>query len=40
MGHNCRFMQGGMTDKDEVQRLRDAIREIRPITVSSFFKMP
>ena len=34
LGHNCRFMQGPGTDPAEVARLKTAIVEQRPVTVS------
>lgn len=33
LGRNCRFLQGPETDKATVQKIRDAIREQREITV-------
>lgn len=34
VGHNCRFMRGPGTDSGELQRLRTAISQQRPVTVS------
>lgn len=33
LGRNCRFLQGPETDQETVQKIRDAIREQRDITV-------
>ena len=34
MGHNCRFMQGPGTNPKELEQLRSAVAEERPVTVS------
>ncbi len=34
VGHNCRFMQGPGTDQAELARLRSAIKDEKPMTVS------
>ena len=34
LGRNCRFLQGPDTDPADVQRIRDALREERPVTVT------
>ncbi len=31
IGHNCRFLQGEETDRNELKRVREAVREGRPI---------
>lgn len=33
VGQNCRFMQGPLTDRVEVARLKEAMAEKRPVTV-------
>nr|BAE20161.1 phototropin [Mougeotia scalaris]BAE20166.1 phototropin [Mougeotia scalaris] len=33
IGRNCRFLQGPDTDQDTVQKIRDAIRDCRDVTV-------
>ena len=38
VGHNCRFMQGPGTDQNELARLRSAIKDERPMTVSSLLE--
>ena len=38
VGHNCRFMQGPGTDQNELARLKSAIKDERPMTVSSLLK--
>ncbi|MEY6433471.1 PAS domain-containing protein [Thioalkalicoccus limnaeus] len=34
LGRNCRFLQGDDRDQPEIERIRDAIREQRPVTVT------
>ncbi len=33
IGHNCRFLQGESTDPDDVERIRRALAEARPVSV-------
>nr|WP_207143756.1 PAS domain-containing protein [Thiococcus pfennigii] len=34
LGRNCRFLQGEDHDQPEVERIREALREERPVTVT------
>lgn len=34
MGRNCRFLQGPGTDPAEVQKIRDAVKSEKPVTVN------
>jgi PAS domain S-box-containing protein len=34
LGHNCRFLQGEDQDQPEVGRIREALREHKPVTVT------
>ena len=34
LGHNCRFLQGDERDQPEIERIREAIRERKAVTVT------
>ena len=34
IGHNCRFLQGEDRDQEGIEKIREAIREVKPVTVT------
>ena len=34
IGRNCRFLQGEDRDQEGIQRIREAIRDVKPVTVT------
>jgi PAS domain S-box-containing protein len=34
VGHNCRFLQGEDRDQPEIERIREALRDQKPVTVT------
>ncbi len=34
VGHNCRFLQGTDRDQPEIERIREALRDQKPVTVT------
>ena len=34
VGRNCRFLQGGDREQPEIERIREALREHKPVTVT------